>query len=107
MTSRYRAYRRNGALFYLFDRLTGKRESLNTKNPREADRLVQARNDAHERPAFNLQLARMYLSGTDPDDAKRTWLDVLNAAVDTKEGPTRERRTGPRRCGQSFQVRPL
>jgi integrase len=91
MNPRYRSYRRNGGVFYVFDRLTGKRESLNTSNLREAERLIQAKNDSHERPAFNLQLARMYLTASDPESASRTWADVLQAIFDTKSGPTRER----------------
>jgi integrase len=91
MKTRYRAYRRNAGLFYAFDALTGKRESLQTSDPREADRLIQAKNDSHDRPAFNLQLARVYLTASDPDAAARTWHSVLQSIIDTKVGPTRER----------------
>jgi hypothetical protein len=91
MKSRYRTYRRASSQFYVLDSVTGKRESLRTSNPREAARLVQARNDAHDQPAFNLQLARMYLTGADPDGAKRTWQDVLTAVIELKHGPTRDR----------------
>ena len=91
MKSRYRIYRRSGGTFYLVDSHTGKRGSLGTENPKEATRLLQARNDADERPAFNLQLARMYLTGADPDGAKRTWQDVLTSIIEIKHGPTRDR----------------
>lgn len=93
MKDRYRAYRRNAGIFYAFDSLTGKRESLQTSDPREAARLVQAKNESHDRPAFNLQLARMYLAASDPEATARTWRMVLDAIVDTKTGPTRERWT--------------
>ncbi|MGE4179924.1 MAG: tyrosine-type recombinase/integrase [Limisphaerales bacterium] len=91
MKSRYRTYRRASSQFCVLDSVTGKRESLRTSNPREAARLIQARNDAHDQPTFNLQLARMYLTGADPDGAKRTWRDVLTAVIELKHGPTRDR----------------
>lgn len=91
MKNRYRIFRRNSDTFYAFDRLTGKRESLKTSNPNEARRLVQARNDSHERPAFNLQLARMYLTASDPEASGRTWRNVLQSLIDAKAGPTRDR----------------
>ena len=53
--------------------------------------MLQSRNDAHDQPAFNLQLARMYLTGADPDGANRTWQDVLTAIIEVKHGPTRDR----------------
>jgi len=91
MNPRYRSYRRNAGMFYVLDSHTGKRESLKITDPREATRLILAKNDTHDRPAFNLQLARMYLTASDPDASARTWRAVLDAIVDTKTGPTRER----------------
>ncbi len=38
-----------------------KQESLRTKDPGEADRLLHARNEAHRQPVINLQTARAYL----------------------------------------------
>ena len=40
MRLRYRIYHRQGGIFYLFDRQTGKRESLQTTDKASALRLV-------------------------------------------------------------------
>ena len=46
MKPRYRIYRRQGGVFYVFDRETGRRESLQTANATVAHRLLHARNEA-------------------------------------------------------------
>jgi hypothetical protein len=43
MKPRYRIYRRQGGVFYLFDRHTGKRESLETADEAAAQRLLHAK----------------------------------------------------------------
>ena len=53
MTQRYRIYRRLGGKFYLFDRHTGKRESLETREKPVAFRLLHARNEAMIQPIIN------------------------------------------------------
>ena len=82
MTQKFRLYRRgcNGR-FYIEDNTTGKQESLGTSDKTEARRLLMAKNEADQQPAFNAQLARTYLAAGDPALAKRTWKEVMDAFV--------------------------
>jgi integrase len=52
---------------------------------------LNARNEAYQQPAINLQIARAYLMASDPLMIKRTWGDVMEAIIKLKLGPTRER----------------
>jgi len=49
-------------VFYIEDTVTLRQESLKTKDKNVAQRLFQARNEARQQPALNLQLARTYLA---------------------------------------------
>jgi len=91
MKTRFRLFRRASGVFYIEDSATLRQESLRTKDKTAAQRLFQAKNAAHEQPALNLQLARTYLAGSDPEVAKRTWRVAMDAVVTTKSGATRER----------------
>jgi integrase len=92
MKNRFRLYRRpTGGMFYVHDSETGKQASLGTKDRAEAQRLFNARNESFRQPHLNLQIAKAYLAGTDTGVATRTWRQALDAIVDTKSGPTRER----------------
>ena len=92
MKPRFRIYRRHAGVFCLFDRLTGKRESLETSDPAAARRLLHARNEAQQQPLINRQIARAYLVASDPEIGRRTWRIVFDEIVKTKHGPTQERR---------------
>lgn len=81
MTQKFRLYRRGNGRFYLQDNATGKQESLGTSDKAEAQRLLMARNEAAQQPAFNFQIARTYLAAGDPALAKRTWKDVMETFV--------------------------
>jgi len=72
--------------FYVVDRKTRKRSSLQTDDPEEARRIVDAKNDAERQSWLNLQLAKAYLAGADSAMATRTWLDALTALTETKQG---------------------
>src|SRR5208282_6808464 len=91
MKPRYRIYRRQGGMFYLFDRHNGKRESLQTTDKPTALRLLQAKNEAQREPAINLQIAKAYLAAFDPQMARRTWRDVMQEIPKLKKGNTRVR----------------
>jgi integrase len=93
MKKRFRLIRRNirGGRFYLVDTLTGKRESLKSDNASDAERILNARNEAQHQPALNLHIAKAYLAGTDSGITTRTWQNALNAIIDTKHGSTKER----------------
>jgi len=91
MKPRYRIYRRQGGVFYLFDRQTGKRESLETTQTAEAVRLLHARNEAQQEPIINRQIARAYLAASDPAITRRTWQNVMAEIITLKRNQTRDR----------------
>lgn len=93
MKVRYRLIYRGerGSTFYCVDSETGRRFSLTTKDRDAAEQVVLAKNQALRQPTLNLQIAKAYLSGTDSGVATRTWQQALDALVETKHGPTRER----------------
>lgn len=91
MKSRYRLYRRHEGVFYVFDNLTGKRESLKTSQRAEALQLLVTKNEAHDRPALSLHKARIYLKESDPTLATRTWQLALDALIEMKHGETQTR----------------
>ena len=76
MKNRYWLFKR-GAVFYLEDVATRKKESLKTTSKEEAERIRTARNEAAERPLLGLTLAKAYLSASDPLLPKRSWNDVI------------------------------
>ena len=46
---------------------------------------------------MNRQMARVYLSAADPAIQQRTWANVLEEVIATKQGPTQHRwKTPPR-----------
>jgi hypothetical protein len=71
MKQRYHVFRRENGIYYSLNTLTKKRESLNTTRPDEAQRLLNALNEACNQPAINLQIARAYLQHSDPDSFAR------------------------------------
>jgi integrase len=95
MKIRFRLIHRGerGSTFYCVDAETGARSSLKTKDRDTAEQIVFAKNQSLRQPILNLQIAKAYLAGTDPGVATRTWQAALNALVETKHGPTKERWT--------------
>lgn len=91
MKQRYRLYRRENGVFYSFDSRDNKRSSLNTVEPKEARRLLNALNEACNQPTINLQIAQVYLQHSDPEFAKRTWQHVMDEMGRTKAGNTKKR----------------
>src|SRR5579884_813742 len=92
MRQRYRLYfREKTGRFYLHDDVTGKQESLHTKDRATAERLFHSRNEAEKQPAINLQIARAYLAATDPQIGTRTWQQVMDEMVKLKTGETLKR----------------
>ena len=92
MKNRFRLYRRpKGGFFYAHDYLTGKQDSLGTRDRAEAVTLLNARNESVRQPQLNLQIAKAYLAGTDSAVSSRTWQNALDAVIDTKHGSTRDR----------------
>jgi integrase len=95
MKKRYRLVRRGErhGTIYCIDTVTRQRTSLNTKDAEEAQRLIDAKNDALRQPMLNLQIAKAYLAGSDSGITTRTWQDALNTIIETKQGETQARWT--------------
>jgi len=91
MKRQYRLFQRNTGIYFIQNNVTGKQESLKTRDKAAARRIFNAKNEAHEQPAINLQIARAYLMGSDPMVAKRTWQHVLDEIIQIKSGPTQMR----------------
>lgn len=94
MQLKYRLYRRSNrsnGTFYAQNCDTGARESLGTKIRAEAEKLLQAKNDAHAQPILSRELAKVYLQAQDPRFGKRTWGDVARLIDGAYEGSTKER----------------
>lgn len=93
MKTRFRLTKRGsrGDKYYCVDTQTGKRVTLNTSDPKEARRLIDARNEAQRQPMLNLQIARAYLIGSDGTRMKRTWDEAFLALTETKQGSNKER----------------
>jgi integrase len=87
---KYRMFLR-GSVYWVQDNFTRKQTSLGVKDKDEAEQLLQAKNEAHRQPIINLQIARAYLSVSDPKAATRTWGDVMRHIVDQKHGETKHR----------------
>jgi hypothetical protein len=90
MQNRYRIYRR-GHIFYAKDKTTGRAETLGTSDPREAQRLLNAKNQAIEQPHLNVAMARVYLSCKSPEMLERTWNEVMEEMELSYHGPTLKR----------------
>ena len=65
-------------VFSIEDRTTRRQESLRTTDRDEAHRLFHAKNEAHQQPSLNLQIARAYLMAIDPAITTRTWQHALD-----------------------------
>lgn len=91
MKQRFWLFRR-GETFYLQDSDTGKKESLHTKDPRHAEQLRNARNEAASKPMLGLTIGRAYLSAYDPALLTRTWDAVMVEFVGRGKASSRIRR---------------
>src|ERR1035437_6785809 len=76
MNAKYTLFRRDG-IYYSQDSATGQQKSLRTRDETEALQLINARNEAHRQPVLNLQLARAYMTASDPAFVERTWQTVM------------------------------
>jgi integrase len=91
MKQRYRLFRRGWGTWYCEDTQTGKQETLGTRIRQEAQRIIHAKNEAHQQPLINRQIARAYLQASDPAALTRTWQFVMDEMGRHKKGPTKER----------------
>lgn len=91
MKLRYRLFQRSNGICFIEDRVTGKQTSLKTRDKAAAQRIFNAKNESHQQPAINLQIARAYLMAIDPQVAKRSWGHVMEAIIKFKQGSTLQR----------------
>ena len=91
MKNRYRVFRRGWGTYYCEDLVTKTQISLKTRNKDEAYRLVAARNETEDAPAFSLHLARVYWKAGDPAAATRTWQNVMDEVPKLRTGDTQTR----------------
>ena len=92
MKTKYTLFRRNG-IDYSQDTATGQQKSLRTRDEAEALELIHAGNEAHRQPVLNLQLARAYLTASDPAFVARTWQNVMDQLQARGKDSSRERYT--------------
>ncbi len=91
MNPKYRLWKR-GNKFYKRDTLTNQRTSLGTSCRKSAQKLVDAENQAHESPALGHELAKAYLTTSDPLAKTRTWQDVMDEYTRKGAPQTQERK---------------
>src|ERR1700722_19879097 len=91
MKQRYSVFLRPWGVYYYQDNTTGKQETLKTRDKDEAFRLVAAKNEHDQAPAFSLHLARVYWKAGDPAGATRTWQQVMDEIPKLKKGQTQHR----------------
>jgi integrase len=91
MKNRYRVFRRGWGTYYCEDLVAKSQTTLKTRNKDEAFRLVAAKNETENAPAFSLHLARVYWKAGDPAAAKRTWQHVMDEIPKLKKGETKTR----------------
>jgi hypothetical protein len=81
---RFRLFRRR-KVFYAQDSITGKQESLRTKDRKTVERWLLAKNEAHAHPVINLGVARAHLLAHDPRMNERTWSTRARHGLDRME----------------------
>jgi integrase len=86
MTEKFRLFRRASGVWYIEDKETREQESLRIRDAAEARRLFHAKNEAYCQPAINVQIARAYLTASDPMLVTRTWQDVMESLIKQKKG---------------------
>jgi hypothetical protein len=77
MKQRFWLFKR-GSVFYLQDSETGRKDSLGTRDPKQAKRLRTAKNEAAEKPLLGLTLGKACLSAYDPKLVERKWSQVMD-----------------------------
>lgn len=80
MKKAYRMFKRKdrGNIYYIQENGANNPKSLGTTDRDEAQRLLDAENQARQTPALNLQLGKVYMTNADPKMAKRTWQEAMD-----------------------------
>ena len=98
MQEKYRLFRRSNGVFYWQHRETTVQGSLKTKEKKEAERLLVAKNESESQPTLNLALGRAYLAAHDPQMIGRTWQKVMDEMASHGTDSTRVRCHRAMRC---------
>lgn len=91
MKNAYRIFKRNKGYYYLQNNETGVQKSLATKDPYEAEKLLNVANDERQAPDLNLSLGKTYLTHADPSATKRVWQNVIDELCSHGKESTRVR----------------
>ena len=83
MKNRYHVFQRGWGTYYCEDLVTKKQFTLKTRDKDEAFRLVAAKNENDEAPAFSLHLARVYWKAGDPSRVVKQVMVVAPSMVAT------------------------
>jgi len=78
MKNAYRFFKGKSGYFYIQENSTGRQKSLKTTDRREAEKLLNAANEARQSPDLNLHLGKTYLAHANPDAEKRIWQDGMD-----------------------------
>lgn len=92
--TKFRMFRSGKSGYYYWqENDTTKQGTLGTSDKREAQRLINAKNESFSTPAaaINLQIARAYLNAADPKLVTRTWQEIMDQIVSEKTGDTQHR----------------
>lgn len=98
MQDRYWLYERENGVFYVQDKISGKQQSLKTKDRTTAQRLLAGKNQSVEQPMLNRSMAKTYLSAKSPELVERTWQDVMEHYAKSGVDSTRDRKERAFRC---------
>lgn len=90
MKSHFILFRRSG-VYYCEDTTTGKQTSLRTRIETEAIVILNAKNEAVRQPELNVQIARAYLTASDPATRTRTWQTVMDQMQEHGKASTQKR----------------
>jgi integrase len=96
MKSRFILFNRAG-VYYSEDTVTHKQHSLRTKDEAEAIVLLNAKNESFRQPILNAQIARAYLTASDPAMGQRTWANVM------EQMQTHGKEATKTRCARAMQ----
>ena len=73
-------------MYCSFDKQTGKRRSLQTRNASEGRQILEAKNITERQPALKPQIAVACLAGSDSGVNPRIWLSGVEMTIQQKHG---------------------
>lgn len=97
MKSRFILFNRAG-VYYTEDTVSRKQNRLRTKDEAEALTLLNAKNESFRQPVLNLQIARAYLTASDPAMSARTWQTVMEQMQTHGKDSSQTRYTRAMKC---------